>query len=119
MDARSDLYSLGVVMYEMLTSHLPFEGDSAVSIAIQHISAIPLMPRELNPDIPIGLESITMHAMEPDQNLRYASAEELLEDLRNSARTRLSTSPSMSTIPLPRPEYGGSGDAPYPYGRHH
>lgn len=81
VDARSDIYSLGVVMYEMLTSHLPFEGDSAVSVAIQHISAIPLMPREVNPEIPPGLESITMHAMEPDLNARYASAEEVLHDL--------------------------------------
>ena len=81
VDARSDLYSLGVVMYEMLTSHLPFEGDSAVSVAIQHISAIPLMPRDINPDIPRGLEAITMRAMEPDLNLRYASADEMLHDL--------------------------------------
>lgn len=81
IDARSDLYSVGVVLYEMLTSRLPFEGDSAVAVAIQHISAYPLLPREINPDIPIGLESITMHAMEPDMNSRYASADEMLEDL--------------------------------------
>ena len=81
VDARSDLYSVGVVMYEMLTSRLPFVGDSAVSVAIQHISAIPLMPREINPDIPVGLEEITMHAMEPNLSKRYASADEMLRDL--------------------------------------
>ena len=81
VDARSDLYSLGVVMYEMLTSRLPFVGDSAVSVAIQHISAIPLMPRDINPDIPIGLEDITMHAMEPDVDLRFSSADEMQSDL--------------------------------------
>ena len=81
VDSRSDIYSVGVVLYEMLTSRLPFVGDSPVSVAIQHISAIPLMPREINPDIPLGLESITMHAMDPDLNSRYASAESLLYDL--------------------------------------
>jgi serine/threonine-protein kinase len=81
VDARSDIYSVGVVMYEMLTSRLPFEGDSAVSVAIQHISSVPLMPRDLNPDIPIGLEEITMKAMNPDLNSRYQSADALLRDL--------------------------------------
>ena len=81
VDARSDLYSVGVVMYEMLTGKLPFEGDTAVSIAIQHISSIPIMPREINPDIPAGMEQITMHAMEPNVNKRYLSADELLHDL--------------------------------------
>jgi serine/threonine-protein kinase len=81
VDARTDIYSLGVVMYEMLTSHLPFVGDSAVSVAIQHISSIPLLPRDINPEIPAGLESITMHAMEPKLNARYATADELLRDL--------------------------------------
>ena len=81
VDARSDIYSVGVVMYEMLTSRLPFVGESAVSVAIQHISAIPLMPRELNPDVPQGLENITMHAMEPDLNMRFTTADEMLGDL--------------------------------------
>jgi serine/threonine-protein kinase len=81
VDARTDIYSVGVVMYEMLTSHLPFVGDSAVSVAIQHISAMPLMPRDINPDIPEGLENITMHAMEADLSLRYATADEMLLDL--------------------------------------
>lgn len=81
VDARSDIYSLGVVMYEMLTSRLPFVGESAVSVAIQHISAIPLMPRDINPEIPVGLEDITMHAMEPDISLRFTTADEMLRDL--------------------------------------
>jgi serine/threonine-protein kinase len=81
VDARTDIYSVGVVMYEMLTSRLPFVGDTAVSVAIQHISAMPLMPREINPDIPEGLENITMHAMEADLSLRYATADELLLEL--------------------------------------
>ena len=81
IDARSDIYSVGVVMYEMLTSRLPFIGESAVSVAIQHISAIPLYPRDINPDIPVGLEEITMHAMEPDLNIRFTTAEEMLNDL--------------------------------------
>ena len=81
IDARTDLYSLGVVMYEMLTGRLPFEGDSAVAVAIQHISSIPLMPREIDPEIPAGLEAITMKAMNPDLNARYQSADEIYDDL--------------------------------------
>ncbi|MBQ9393307.1 MAG: Stk1 family PASTA domain-containing Ser/Thr kinase [Oscillospiraceae bacterium] len=80
-DERSDIYSAGVVLYEMLTGRLPFEGDSAVSVAIQHLSAIPLAPREINPEIPEGLELITMKAMNADPDKRYASADAMLEDL--------------------------------------
>ncbi|MCI9643251.1 MAG: Stk1 family PASTA domain-containing Ser/Thr kinase [Oscillibacter sp.] len=82
-DARSDIYSSGVVMYEMLTGRLPFEGDSAVSVAIQHLSAVPLAPRELNPEIPAQLELICMKAMTPDLSRRYASADSMIADLED------------------------------------
>ncbi len=81
IDARSDLYSAGVVLYEMLTGRLPFEGDSPVSVAIQHINSIPLSPRELNKEIPEALEGITMKAMAPNVDRRYDSAASMLADL--------------------------------------
>ena len=80
-DARSDIYSAGVVLYEMLTGRLPFEGDSAVSVAIQHLSSIPLAPREINRDIPEQMELICMKAMTSDLNHRYTSADAMIADL--------------------------------------
>ena len=80
-DARSDIYSSGVELYEMLTGRLPFEGESAVAVAIQHLSSIPLAPREINPDIPEQLELICMKAMAPDLEHRYQSADAMIADL--------------------------------------
>ena len=81
IDARSDIYSAGVVLYEMLTGRLPYEGDSPISVAIQHINSIPLSPREINPDIPEALEEITMKAMASNVDQRYISADAMLADL--------------------------------------
>ncbi len=86
VDGRSDLYSVGVMLYEMLTGRLPFEGETPVFVAIQHINSIPIAPRELNPDIPEALEAITMKAMAPNADQRYLSAEEMLEDLKEFRR---------------------------------
>lgn len=81
IDARSDIYSAGIVFYEMLTGRLPFEGDSPVSVAIQHLSSIPLSPREINPEIPQQLELICMKAMAPNLDRRYPSADAMIADL--------------------------------------
>ncbi len=80
-DARSDIYSAGVVLYEMLTNRLPFEGDSAVSVAIQHLSSVPLSPCEIDPTVPEALEKICMKAMASDIEKRYPSAAAMIADL--------------------------------------
>ncbi len=81
VDNRSDIYSLGVVMYEMLTGRPPYDGETPVSVAIQHINGTPLSPSLLNSDIPTGLEQITMHAMCSDLNIRYSSVSDMLKDM--------------------------------------
>ena len=81
VDQRADLYSAGVILFEMLTGRLPFEADSPISVAIKQIEARPLRPRELNPAIPEGLEDIVVKAMCKDPDRRYQTAGEMLRDL--------------------------------------
>lgn len=80
-DAKSDIYSVGVVLYEMLTGSLPFQSDNAVSVAVMQVQKQPKSPREINPDIPVGLEQIIMRAMQKNPAERYQSAAEMLVDL--------------------------------------
>ncbi len=81
IDGKSDIYSVGIVLFEMLTGQLPFEAESPVSVAIKQIQSQPVLPSSLNPSIPKGLEEITMKAMEKDPARRYRSASEMLADI--------------------------------------
>ena len=80
-DEKADIYSVGVMLYEMLTGCLPFEADNAVSVAIMQLQSEPKKPSEINPQIPEGLEEITLKAMQKDPQARYQSAAEMLYDI--------------------------------------
>ena len=79
-DAKSDLYSLGVVLYEMVTGKVPFDADTPVSVALKHMQEKPVPPIELNPAIPQSLNDLILKAMEKDPNMRYGTATEMIED---------------------------------------
>ena len=82
IDARSDLYSLGVMLYEMVTGKMPFIADTPVAVIIKHINTQPVPPTQLNPKIPIGLEQIILCAMAKNPDARYQSASQMIRHLR-------------------------------------
>jgi serine/threonine-protein kinase len=86
VDPRSDLYSLGIVLYEMLTGKVPFTGDTPVEIAMKHLSQVPDPPSKLRSDVPHDLDAVVMRALAKDPDQRYGSAEEMDADLARVAR---------------------------------
>lgn len=82
-DFRTDLYSLGVVMYEMLTGTLPFRGETAVAVVMQHLNTVPPVPSSIVPDIPQAMDEIVMHAMCANASQRYSSALDMFRDMEH------------------------------------
>lgn len=97
IDARSDLYSLGVLMYEMACGKLPFDDESPISVALMHINREPVSPKTINPAIPRGLEQIILSAMEKDRELRFQSAAQMLRQI-----ARLKADPNIVFKPNPK-----------------
>ena len=124
VDQRTDIYSVGVILFEMLCGRLPFDGESPVSVALQQVEQNPKALRSLNPNVPVGLEQITLHAMAKNPDDRYADCGEMIADLRRWLADPKTTFPAYTATPVKKaaefvrnkvPKKTGA-DAPKPAG---
>ena len=100
VDQRTDIYSVGVILFEMLCGRLPFDGESPVSVALQQVEQNPKALRSLNPSVPVGLEQITLHAMAKNPDDRYADCGEMIADLRRWLADPKTTFPAYTATPV-------------------
>lgn len=111
VDVRSDLYSTGVVLFEMLTGRAPFTGDSAISVAYQHVSERPEVPSRINPALTEPMDAVVLRALEKDKSRRYQSAEEFREDVDAVLAGRTPTA-RLPTAEIQQELFGGAESTP-------
>jgi serine/threonine protein kinase len=111
VDFRSDLYSTGVVLFEMLTGRAPFRGDSAISVAYQHVSERPDVPSHINPALTEPMDAVVLRALEKDKTRRYQTADEFREDVDAVLAGRAPTA-RLPTVEIQQELFGGAESTP-------